>query len=593
MRTMLLLGMLLGVTRASAQDDVPSLVRRAVAERMRRDAGLGAWRATAEGLVRFASVVRHGVVPMERVIRADELLVEVYGDAPSRSKQVIRAWRDSSFLPNAIIYHRDHLGIVANDFGDVLRLGEGDEVADVPHPLTTRGLAHYRFTLEDTVTFRTPRGAVRVVQVGVVPRDPAAPGTVGRLALDAERAALVRFVFTFTPASYRDATVRDITVTLENALLEDAEWLPWRQAIAIRRATPWLDLPLETVLRADWRIDRYTFGVAHPPGRFAGRLVDGLRAPGGTHDWDGTLAHRLAAEPATTAELETLRREATAGLASRLRSGLPLRRLALDGVSSALRVNRVQGVALGVGVRVGERGRGAILDAGLGTGDGAVTGGLRGEVGPWQLRVERRVEDAIAMPIASGVVRSLAALASGRDYGDWTRVDRAALAWTDRTRSVMLARERRRDARTHFTALDGTRPETRPLGGPTAWRLEATLGGARREGGWTLSAEVGDAEATWGRLAGRYAETVGPIRVEAAGGAATSRLPSWGAFALGGRGTLPGSPHRESLAGAIVTGAAARRGAIIAVHLPHATDPLSPTGVSRYRHGSPPLWPSA
>ena len=158
MRSWLAMAMLVGAGPLAAQhEDVPTLVQRAVRERARRDTTLGAWRATAEGLVRFASVVRHGGIPVERVIRADELLVEVYGDAPSRSKQVIRAWRDTTFLPNAIIYHRDHLGIVANDFGDVLRLGEGDEVADVPHPLTPRGLAHYRFTVEDSLTLRTPQ----------------------------------------------------------------------------------------------------------------------------------------------------------------------------------------------------------------------------------------------------------------------------------------------------------------------------------------------------------------------------------------------------------------------------------------------------
>lgn len=546
MRTMLTLTLALGAVPVAAQDaEVPAVVRRAVTERARRDAGLGAWRATAEGLVRFASVVRHGGVPMERVIRADELQVEVYGDAPSRSKQVIHAWRDSSFLPNAIVYHRDHLGIVANDFGEALRLGEGDEVADVPHPLTPRGLAHYRFTLEDTVTLRTPRGAVRVVQVGIVPRDPAAPGALGRLALDLDRAAVVRFVFTFTPASYRDPTVRDITVTLENALLEDTEWLPWRQAIAIRRATPWFDLPLETVLRADWRIDGYAFGVTHPPGRFTGRLVDGLRAPGGPAVWQGPLVDRLAAEPATTAALEALREEATTALAGRLRSGLPSRRLVLDGVSGALRVNRVQGVALGGGLRLGESGRGGVADLGVGTSDDAMTGGLLGELGSWQLRVERRVEDVVDIPFVSGVARSLAAITSGRDYGDWVRVDRAALSWARGAGSVTLARERRRDAETHFTALDGSRPAAPPRGGPSAWRLAGALGGTRRDGGWSVATEIGHGDATWGRVDARYAEMLGPIRLETTGGLATRALPVWGAFALGGRGSLPGAPHRE------------------------------------------------
>lgn len=536
------MAMLVGAGPLAAQhEDVPTLVQRAVRERARRDTTLGAWRATAEGLVRFASVVRHGGIPVERVIRADELLVEVYGDAPSRSKQVIRAWRDTTFLPNALIYHRDHLGIVANDFGDVLRLGEGDEVADVPHPLTPRGLAHYRFTVEDSLTLRTPHGVVRVVQVGVAPRDPGAAGAVGRLALDGDRAAVVRFAFTFTPAAYRDPTVRDITVTLENALVDDAEWLPWRQTIAIRRATPWLDLPLETVLRADWRIDGYTLGVVHPPGRFTGRLVDGLRVPGGPHAWDGPLAARLAGAPLTSAELEQLRDEATDGLGVRLRSGLPLRRIALDGVSSALRVNRVQGVAVGAGLRLGERGRGAVLDLGVGTADGGVTGGLRLERGPWSLGVERRVEDAIAVPPASGVVRSLSALVAGRDFGDWVRVDRAALAWSRASAALTLAREGRRDAVTRFTALDGSRLPSRPLGGPAAWRLGARLGEERR----VVSADVVRDSTAWLQLTAALVQGAGPLHIEARGGIVTAGAPAWAARAVGGRGTLVGTPHRE------------------------------------------------
>jgi len=111
-------------------DEVP-LLARASAQRLRRDADtlLASWRARARGVVRMASVIEHEGTSVERVIRAEELEVEVYGEAPNRHKQIIVAWRDSSFLPNQIRYHRDHLGIVANDFGGVLRLGEGEEGA--------------------------------------------------------------------------------------------------------------------------------------------------------------------------------------------------------------------------------------------------------------------------------------------------------------------------------------------------------------------------------------------------------------------------------------------------------------------------------
>ena len=217
-RVPVLFATLLGLTPAivHAQDwrrgAELDLVRRAVAHRAARDADtlLAAWQAEAHGIVRMASIIDHGNGPVERVIKADELRVEVYGVAPNRSKQIITAWRDTTFLPNRILYHRDHLGIVANDFGGTIRLGEGDEVRDIPHPLSDAGLDHYLFAEGDTLRITTPGGTVRVVAVQVRPADPDSAGTVGTLYLDIDRAALIRFRFTFTPASYRDGTVEDI-----------------------------------------------------------------------------------------------------------------------------------------------------------------------------------------------------------------------------------------------------------------------------------------------------------------------------------------------------------------------------------------------
>ncbi len=192
---------LLGVREpeAAAQDwragTSIDLIRRAAAHRAARDADtlLTSWQAEAHGILRYASVLDHGDGPVERVIRADELRVEVYGESPNLSKQIIRAWRDTSFLPNRITYHRDHLGIVANDFGPTIRLGQGEEVRDVPHPLSDAGLKSYLFALGDTVILNGPTGRVRVVVVQVRPANADSVGTVGTLYLDLDRAALVRF----------------------------------------------------------------------------------------------------------------------------------------------------------------------------------------------------------------------------------------------------------------------------------------------------------------------------------------------------------------------------------------------------------------
>ena len=69
----------------------------------------------------------------------------MYWRAPDSSKQVIVGRRDTLLFPSDMRYHRDHLGIVQNNFPNVIRLGEGDEVKDVPHPLSAGGLAAVRF----------------------------------------------------------------------------------------------------------------------------------------------------------------------------------------------------------------------------------------------------------------------------------------------------------------------------------------------------------------------------------------------------------------------------------------------------------------
>src|SRR5204863_268949 len=80
----------------------------------------------------------------------------VYWRAPASSKQRVIGWRDQAQLPTDINYHRDHFGIIQNNFGAALRLGDGDEVRDVPHPLSSAGPDIYDFALGDTTTIMLP-----------------------------------------------------------------------------------------------------------------------------------------------------------------------------------------------------------------------------------------------------------------------------------------------------------------------------------------------------------------------------------------------------------------------------------------------------
>jgi hypothetical protein len=540
--------------------DSVAVLQRAATQRLTRDADtlLAAWQARAHGVVRMTSVIEHGGTSVERVIRADELEVEVYGEAPNRHKQIIVAWRDSSFLPNRVRYHRDHLGIVANDFGAVLRLGDGEEVRDVLHPLSPDGLVRYQFAERDTLRIAGPGGTVRVVAVEVRPLDPTAPGAVGTLYLDIDRAALVRFQFTFTPASYRDASVEDITVVLENALQEGTRWLPWRQSIVIRRGEPLLDLPLRTILRADWTLTDYALGVTHAPNRFRGFSVDGLRRTGGDTTWRQSLAERLVPLPDADEAIAEAQRAAMRSLGGKLLDGLPRTRFAAEGVSDLLRVTRVSGVTPMLGVR---RQLGGAVTArvriGVGSANGRLLGGIaltRSLAGAtWTIGGERRLADVGDLPSGSGVASSLATAFGGTDLGDWTLLGRAAL--TVRTRFAggalegELAREWSRSVATAFTPLGGTARANPSLGIGAATVLRASYAHRNAAGdGWRAAAEVGAGEEQWQRLSAswRGGLAVGPGRIGAVldGGAASREVPGYRAFALGGRNTLPGTPYR-------------------------------------------------
>ena len=546
------------VWRAGADID---LIRRAVAHRATRDADtlITTWQAEAHGILRTASVLDHGDGPVERVIRADELRVEVYGESPNKSKQIITAWRDTSFLPNRIVYHRDHLGIVANDFGATIRLGQGEEVRDVVHPLSDAGMATYQFALGDTVLVTGPNGRVRVVGVRVRPSDADSAGTVGTLFLDLDRAALVRFQFTFTPASYRDHTVADITVTLENALLANARWLPWRQSIVIRRGEALLDVPLRTVIRGDWTIDNYQLGVQHTPDRFVGAYIVGPRAPPASGTWDAPLALRLEGLPASEAGVAAAGHAASQALGGQLLDGLPRIRFLAAGISDLIRVTRVAGVTPAIGTRIGI---GNVLTArgrvGIGLSDHRVVGRLelerRFSDSRWRLFADRTMRDVADVPVISGIANSLGTLISGDDHGDYTLVERVGVGYGISRGALRVTVdagwERPSSVTTRFSPISGAAAPNPALGGREDWVTRTTIAQRDRHGfGWSFDFENGNAsDNRWSRAhasaLGHVGLASGDLQLTGESGVGWGDLPAYRSFVLGGRGTLLGVPFR-------------------------------------------------
>ena len=177
--------------RAAAQDwnsdSALALARRAIERRTRAavDTALRDYKAQAHGFLFFLGQFGEGLTEPPRLVKADQLELEVYWKAPQLSKQRIIGWRDKNEMPSGINYHRDHLGIVQNNFGRAIRLGEGDEVRDVPHPLAPGGTDLYDFSLSDTTTIVLPQRSVRVVALRTRPKNFAEAAIVGTLFVDA------------------------------------------------------------------------------------------------------------------------------------------------------------------------------------------------------------------------------------------------------------------------------------------------------------------------------------------------------------------------------------------------------------------------
>ncbi|MBW8771980.1 MAG: hypothetical protein JF590_01590, partial [Gemmatimonadetes bacterium] len=431
----LLLVLVPSAARAQGWNDsaAVALVSRAVARRtmVQGDSGLRSWHVRAHGVLVFLAQLGEGGTGTPRLVKADELDVEVYWSAPGRSKQVILGWRDRRYLPTDIHYHRDHLGIVTDGFGPRIRIGEGDEVKDVIHPLSADGLTRYEFALRDSAQVSTGTARVTLDVIDVRPRDPGAPGVIGTLYLDRATAELVRARFSFTPVSYLDRTVEDLTVLLDYAFVDGRAWLPWRQTIEIRRNAGWLDLPYLGVIRGTWEFGDYDLDPAIPAETFVGRPIGGLNVPGDSvRPWPQPFDTVLAAAGPVVSERDVAqaRAEVTRAVEGRIAAGVSPARVVVHALSDLAHFDRVQGVALGAGTRVAARGSRVSLTPhlGIGTADGRVTGGLTAtftthDPRPTTLDIyaDRSIRDLSDRPVVSRVLNSLTAQELGEDHGDY------------------------------------------------------------------------------------------------------------------------------------------------------------------------------
>ena len=547
------------------------LVQRAVDRRQAAlsDSALQSYTTVAHGFVFFLAQVGEQLQEPPRLAKADELRVRVYWKAPNQSKQVILGWRDGSWLPSDIEYHRDHLGIVTNNFGNRIRLGEGDEVRDVVHPFSPEGLTLYDFALRDSLAIRSPTGTLRVLEVQVRPRDFGWPAVIGTGYIDAATAELVRFRFSFTPASYRDADLIDISVVLENSLWEGKYWLPYRQEIEIRRGVTVLDFPARGVIRGRWEIEDYELNVDIPDAVFAGPAIAGLQTASTPDSAFGGESLEAAvagvAEPVNEQDMAALRVEVERIAGTRALGGLSSRRFAAQSVSDLVRVNRVQGLTLGVGGAFALAGSRLELRpyVAYGTADERLLGSLSAGLGAGATRIEagaaRQIRDFAEWPVVAPLLNSVLAQEFGKDYGDYVLLGRAWLGVRHRidgrsNLAAELAVERSEAVTPHAEPATGEYRPNPDLGAGTYRIIRLGLDRAGqgittgRDLRGTVQLEAGDGPTGYVRAAGqvRWLEDLGgpELLTRLAGGVGSGGMPAYRAFAMGGRGTLVGEPFR-------------------------------------------------
>jgi hypothetical protein len=339
-----------------------ALVERATERRTLQlaDTALVDYKATAHGYLTFLAQFGEGFTEPPKIVKADELGLEVYWKAPDLSKQRIMGRRDTLLLPTDINYHRDHLGIVQNNFRNIIRIGEGDEVRDVPHPLSPTGLQEYDFAIRDSLQIRLGPRVLDVYEVRVRPKNDREPRSVGAVYIDRETGEVVRMAFSFTRAALIDKDLEDVSVVLENALIEGRFWLPRRQEVEIRRTGSWLDYPARGIIRGRWEICCYEVNKGIAASYFTGPEI--VMAPAAERaqnpfPFNGKILDSLPPDvrAVTDEDVRKVQEEARALVRSHALARSRSFALSARHISDFARFNRVEGLALGGGIlqRVG------------------------------------------------------------------------------------------------------------------------------------------------------------------------------------------------------------------------------------------------
>lgn len=471
-----------------------SLIERATQRRSLQlaDSTLLSYRADAHGFLAFLAQLGEGVVIPPKVVQSEELALTIAWWQPNRSAQQLVGRRDTTLLPAIVSYYRDRYGVILDNLPDRIRLGDGQDVRDVPHPLAASARALYEFQRASPVRIRIPGRDIMVDEVRFRPRDGSQAAAIGSVFLDRETAAVVRLSMTFTRAAILDKRIETLVITLENGLVRERYWLPRRQDVEVSRASPWLDIPLRGIVRGRWEVSNYDVNERIPATtlvmpRWSSVSADSLRK----YPFADRVVDILPPEiqVATSEDVVRARIQAEAAVRSAMLARPTRTAVTGRGISDGARFTRAEGLSLGVGVSR-RWGAGWLLSARgrYGFDDEQVKGHVAlgrapafGRVPLLQVFAERDLRD-VATPERGGVTNSLAALAFGSDYSQ--QVDTRAAGVSFR-RSPL-------DPFTLRVAYETDAPVTltaRPLSGrfePVVdmWRLRGVRAELRGTGGW-------------------------------------------------------------------------------------------------------------
>ncbi|HST60381.1 MAG TPA: hypothetical protein VLK84_16905 [Longimicrobium sp.] len=541
------------------------------------DTGMVDYQADARGYVYFYLDRRD--TGERTLVKTDQVALDVYWKAPNLSKQRIIGLRDERSLPTNIQYHEDHLTVVQDNFGDLIRLGDGDEVRDVMHPAAPAGSLQYDYRLVDSTSIRLPGSAepVRVYKLQVRPKDPSRPALVGSVFVDRRAGDIVRMEFTFTRVSYVDEQLDFINVMMENGLYKGRFWLPNRQQVELRRELPELDLPAGGMIRGTMEITNYRFNQGLAPGLFAGRRVVSVPVQ---QRRDFAFEEAIDAELreaglSAEGELDDVRREAAELVGRRLLSGLPGTQLAFRTASSTIRYNRAEGLALAAGGRYNP-----VEGVTLGIRGGVALARMRpfAEAEAWRGTLPDRVglgaywnqpRDIGGFPVISGAMNSLSGLLAGYDFSDpyfasgaELRMDRPVGRGWSGAFGLRVEEHESASRQTDFSLLGGG-DHFRPVAPVVEGTFFGGSAGIRR----TLPAEVARGVSLGLSVDGGRLDTDGKdhhfarlrldlgwvrrggggreLLLEAQAGGVLGDQPPQATFLLGGRGTVPGYRFRS------------------------------------------------